>query len=113
MRTYPLNSDNGERFGFEINHTWIWIGSIVRILRSVPGVSEVRRVRGGAERIKFLLDHEKFVILEPYGDSSRYWIVPEGPSESTADQTKLHHAFAAYRNPLVRYVSGIFGRSTV
>jgi len=113
MRTYPLNRDNGERFGFEINNTWIWIGSIIRILRSVPGVSEVCRVRGGAERIKFLLDHEKFVIFEPYGDNSRYWIVPEDPSESAVDQANLHHAFAAYRNPLAKHVSSIFSRSLV
>ncbi len=111
MRTYPITSDDGKNIGFEICHTWIWIGSIMRILRSVPGVSLVSRARGDDKRITFRLENEKFVVLEPFGDNSRYWIVPEAPGESVATQDELHQAFIEYRTPLVKYVIGKFSRS--
>jgi hypothetical protein len=103
MRTYPENRDDGSLWGFEIPNTWIWIGSIERLLRSVPGASNIRRVKGDDRRIVFDLHEEKCVVMEPFGDNSRYWIGPEEPKSSTLDLGALREAFARYQSPIARF----------
>lgn len=108
MRTYPLhNRPDGTLRGFEINSTWIWIGTILNILKAVPGVSEVKRVYMREERMVFRFHGEPCVVWEPFGDNSRYWIGPESAGSSIADLGPLHQAFVSYQSPLARLLSHV------
>ena len=89
---------------------WVWIGSLLRILRSVPGVTAVRRVRGTDERIRFSLHGEDCQVLEPFRDNSRYWIGPTEAQGSAADLTELHEAFARYHTPPVMFIRRAVGK---
>jgi hypothetical protein len=43
------------------------------------GVTDVKRTWFNEDRIKFLFHGEPFVVNEPFGDNSRYWIGPVEP----------------------------------
>jgi hypothetical protein len=105
MKTYPEYRDDGALWGFEIQQTWVWIGTILRILRSVPGVSNVQRASGDDRRVLFTLNSEPCIVLEPFGDNSRYWIGPEHPKTSALDLTSLHAEFASHRSPIMKLLS--------
>ena len=107
MKTYPLLRDDGELHGFEIGNTWISIGAILRLIRSVPGVSEVRRVWFREEHVKFLYQGAPFEVWEPFGDNSRYWIGPEVPGPDTPNMTAIHSAFVEYQNPFSNLLSRV------
>lgn len=108
MRTYPLfNRPDGTLRGFEINSTWIWIGTTLDILKWVPGVTRVKRVYMREERVAFQLHGEPCVVWEPFGDNSCYWIGPESADSSTADLSALHQAFVSYRSPLARILAQV------
>ena len=44
--------------------------------------------------VTFRFNGKPFVVLEPYGDSSRYWIGPETESESPIDVSSLEGEFS-------------------
>lgn len=95
MKTYPIINDDGSLRGFEIavplSHRPIY-----RALRSVEGVTDIRRTWFNEDRIKFKFNGEPFIVWEPYGDNSRYWI---GPSEPLSEQdiSPIHVAFQQCR----------------
>lgn len=67
-------------------------------------------------RFKYL--NQEFVVWEPYGDSSRYWIGPDEPADGTLDICNLERAFRRFRSPLfeapfasLRLFRRLFGRS--
>ena len=98
MRTFPIYRPDGSLLAFEIWNTWIWIGSLLRILRAVPGVSDVRRERSGDNRITFRFMSLAYVVNEPWGDNSRYWIGPAAPEESAVvESSPLLLAFKRHR----------------
>lgn len=87
MKTYPLLNDSGQMIGFEIsNFFFSSSASVARFFKKYPGVSLTRQrrmfERGNEIHAEFDFDGLAFVVREPYGDSSRFWI---GPSEDTQD----------------------------
>jgi len=76
MKTYPIKRNDGQIFAFEIPAAGLWTGSLARRLRRAPGVANVRRVHRDDHRLKFELNGEPFVVWEPWGDNSRYWVGP-------------------------------------
>ena len=95
MRTYPIVDDDGSLRGFEIDLP-VSNRPIIRVLRSTKGVTEVTRTWFNEDRIKFLFNGEPFVVNEPYGDNSRYWIGPAS-SPSEQDLSPIHEAFQNHR----------------
>jgi hypothetical protein len=95
MKTYPIVDDDGVFRGFEIELP-ISNRPVVRVLRSIDGVTEVTKTWFNDDRIKFLFNGEPFVVNEPYGDNSRYWIGPAEPP-SPQDISPIHNAFQAHR----------------
>lgn len=76
MKTYPLKRGDGQTIAFEIPATGLWFGSLARLLQRAPGVVNVCRVRRGDTRLTFEVNGEPFVVCEPWGDNSRYWVGP-------------------------------------
>src|SRR5437016_3983549 len=102
MKTYAYRRDDGSLRGFEISNVWVSMLALKRILRSVQGVSDVRRRFFSDDRIEFVLHGETCVVHEPFGDNSRYWIGPANAGTSTLDIAPLHDAFEQYQNPISR-----------
>jgi hypothetical protein len=49
---------------------------------------------------------QAYIVWEPFGDSSRYWIGPEQGPESSPEITKLEDVFKRYRPPLYQTIIG-------
>ena len=112
MKTYPLiDEKKGDRpFAFEIENAYVGTGTIARLLAEVDGVTDVRArklFRGSSEiHVEFKYLNHDYIVWEPYGDNSRYWIGPKNPEESAGDIGNVENAFKSYRPPFYREVIG-------
>jgi hypothetical protein len=84
MKTYDIRTDQGQVIGFEINNTFVGRWRACRAARDIPGSRIIRWPRRWAlnddEFCEFELNGSRFVIVEPFGDNSRYWIVSDPPA---------------------------------
>lgn len=98
MKTYPIYSENGQLKGFEITSSWVRFGPLLRILRSVDGITEISRKCFNENRVSFKFYGRNAVINEPWSDNSRYWVGLENPDENKdIDISPIHEAFRRYR----------------
>jgi len=106
MNTYPnVDERNGKQFAFEVESSYIGVKAIARVLSSVTGVTDVAIRRPfatgwGENRARFKFKGRDFVVWEPHGDSSRYWIGPQR-EDDRIDITALEGAFRSYNPPAV------------
>lgn len=110
MRTYPILKNDSIVFAFEIEHTCVSRRSIAKLLGSAESVAGVK-LRGhfGSSddvRLEFTYRGQAFIVLEPFGDSSRYWIGPEHPGDHPGDIGKLKKIFDDYQPLLLRMMRG-------
>jgi hypothetical protein len=89
MRTFPIKDDTGQVFAFEIRaRLFGW--RLARRLRVIPGVSDVRPrklwVGSPDVHVRFQYHGREYIVWEPYGDNSRWWI---GPEDETAPHVPL------------------------
>lgn len=115
MKTHHILNDFGRVVAFEIELVFFGVRRIAALLRSVPGVEEVR-VRGLFQRpadvhIHFSYLGVGFIVLEPYADNSRYWIGPErgigdSQTDSSVDITNLERPFQEYDPPFIVKLAG-------
>ncbi len=80
MKTYPVAKEAMAPFAFEVEHIFVPRRTIARLLTTVAGVSEVR-LRGRFSsaddiRVAFTYFDRDYIVEEPHGDNSRYWIGP-------------------------------------
>ena len=109
MRTYPLFREDGSLFAFEVTSAWFFFRPLFTALRSVPGVTKLERNYFNEDRASFMYGGERWVVNEPFGDNSRYWIGPERGLSSALDARPIHEAFQnfeSFRSRLWR----LFGR---
>ena len=80
MRTYPIRDDGGVLFAFEVD-AQPFGRRLVRVLLQIDGVTDVRPRRnwtGSPDvHIRFLYRGREYVVWEPVGDNSRWWIGPD------------------------------------
>ena len=102
MKTYPISRPDGSLCGFEITSCWLIFQPLYRLLRSVPGVTDVRRNWFNDDRVTFKFHGKEAVVNEPWGDSSRYWVGLKDPNASPElDLAPIHEAFKRYRGFLI------------
>ncbi len=81
MRVYDLKDEEGRTFAFEVDNFWLGRMGVIRIVSAMPDTQIVGRPSlswfGPDVFCKFEVDGILFEALEPFGDSSRYWIGPE------------------------------------
>jgi len=77
MKTYPRLSDCGDYLGFEISNTFISLRCIISILQTKLNIQNIRKQKlfdFSENRINFIYKNKEYVVWEPFGDNSRYWI---------------------------------------
>lgn len=111
MRTYKLYKENGSLFAFEIENAYIRPKKIGILLGVINGVTKVR-VRKSFNlsddvHVQFKYQDNDFIVWEPYGDNSRYWIGPSNEENSLdVDIEPLEEAFKNYKP---QFLFKIFG----
>ncbi len=107
MKTYSIFEDSPDPFAFEIDHVYLSRRTIARILGKVEGVTEV--YQGGRfgspddVRIEFKCRGHDYIVMEPFGDNSRYWVGPKGGKDdvaAAANMGQIKAAFEGYKPPL-------------
>ena len=104
MIIHLINQKDGRLLAFEIENTYVRPKKIAALLRSVDEASDItlRKPFSSSNDIhlKFKYLGEDFIVWEPYGDSSRYWIGPKDKCKSV-DISDLAKAFEDYKLPIV------------
>jgi hypothetical protein len=107
MRTYNLTDSAGNVIAFEVSNLLLGRRGAYKVASKVPGSRVTKRpplFGGGEEFCEFEVDGELFVISEPFGDNSRYWVGANPPQPSKAfhlvrQQFEMHHVRTiSYRN---------------
>ncbi|MDP1696695.1 MAG: hypothetical protein Q8L45_02745 [Xanthomonadaceae bacterium] len=111
MKTYPsIDEKTGSVFAFEIEHVYLSNAAVARILSKISDVSDVRvrTLFSKWQGIHIWFNHQgsDFVVFEPYGDSSRYWIGPKDSIDVSVDLGRVMAAFENYHPPLLVEVIG-------
>jgi hypothetical protein len=87
MRIYDLKATDGSLRAFEVENALLTRGRVCRLAESIPGATLVRRsrlFRDTDDFCEFTLGGQTFVIEEPFGDNSRYWVgAKEQPNTSS------------------------------
>ena len=97
MKIYDLKNKDGEIYAFEIQN--IGRRKVSKIVKKIPG-SIVKKfpslfswIKGQDEFCEFEVDGCTFVIEEPFGDNSRYWIGPKNTSFLCPQLVKVRETF--------------------
>ncbi|MBC8071703.1 MAG: hypothetical protein IAG13_25485 [Deltaproteobacteria bacterium] len=110
MRTYTAKrTGDGEVAAFEIENVYVSPALVACVLSATPGVERVRSARSDLAddvRVAFTLHGRECVVVEPYGDNSRYWIGPRDGAAPAPDVSVVERALADYQPPLWRRVLG-------
>jgi hypothetical protein len=104
---------------FQVENVYIGPAAIVRLLTGIDGVSDIQLRQMFAKssdiHVRFKYLGRSYIVWEPYGDNSRYWIGPadmvagekDVPQlDSPVDIASLEDAFKRYRPPLHRALLG-------
>ena len=102
MKTHPILRADGSMLAFEVTSAWISFRPLFKILRSVDGITNARRNYFNENRLTFLFCGQPFVVNEPWGDNSRYWVGPKQPDQCSIDVGRINKAFNDYKGPLAQ-----------
>ena len=105
MDTYPSKDEKTDILvSFEIDNTYASPSMVAGVLSKVDGVTnvKVRRLFSKWEDVHvwFRYKNVDCIVLEPFGDNSRYWIGPKN-SEEKFDFHDIEKAFKRYRPPFL------------
>src|SRR4051812_9120092 len=102
MTLFEIRDEQGRLVAFQVSSVFVSRRQVARIVRSIPGARTTFSPRffswPQAVVCKFEIDGGNFLVEEPFGDNSRYWI--------GADPSGWHPAFSrvasAFENAAVR-----------
>jgi len=105
MNTYLILDNIGKPFAFEVENFYLSPSKAATLLRSVNGVSDIQQRRLFRQpmdvHVRFRFRGVPFIVWEPYGDSSRYWIGPADEQQAHPDVVDLQAAFGRYDPPVL------------
>lgn len=112
MNTYEITNKDGTAFAFEIDNVYITPRKIGKLLTSTDGVTKgkVRKLFdfGNENRLEFEYLGGNFVVWEPFGDNSRYWIGPKDAEERLPQIAAIERIFEKYKPPrLVKFIGDL------
>lgn len=115
MVTYPIFTDPEDKlkiFAFEIDNTWVSVAGVAKVISAVNGVSTVKRRRlfsfPDDIHITFMYLGTPYIVWEPWGDNSRYWIGPDDIKDGYMQNiAQLENAFKDYDAPGDKWLIGV------
>lgn len=110
MQTYLGEGiESSSAIGFEIDNIYVSLEKIVNILEGIHDVTVVKKrklfTKWEGIHIWFNYLNHECVVVEPFGDSSRYWIGFNSLEEGL-DISVIESAFRQYQPPLIVKVLG-------
>jgi hypothetical protein len=114
MKTFPAASLASRQIAFEISNVFVTRRQIAKLISGIPGVTRVvvGAHFGSSSDLRLTFDYygEEYIVWEPYGDSSRYWIGPRSLTDASRDCAELEHAFQRFEPSLfVRGIHALLG----
>lgn len=111
MKTYSiLDEALGHAFAFEVENAYVSASTVAQLLTGIEGVTAVRKrkaLRGPPDvHIEFKYLGRDYLVWEPFGDNSRYWIGPKTKEEPAPDIQMIEDRFRAHRPRLARKLFG-------
>lgn len=105
MRIYPLSTAEGVSQAFEVDNVLLTRGQACKIAESIPEAVIIKRsrlFRDTDDFCEFKIGDDVFVIEEPFGDNSRYWVGPKDakPSSSLGVVRGAFEAHRSWRMPV-------------
>jgi hypothetical protein len=99
MKIQEIKDKAGQVFAFEVVN--FGRHRACRFVSKIPGVSIVKRQKhfefnSDDEFCEFELNGKRFVVWEPFGDNSRFWI-GSNPPNWCAEMDEIRNAFASYK----------------
>jgi hypothetical protein len=99
VKIRDMHDNDGVLTGFVVSNLLLRRRGVGRIIRSLAGARIIReqppfRVGGRDDFLEFVLDGITFLVIEPFGDNSEYWVVSE---PTTGDSQQLREAREAFR----------------
>ena len=115
MKTFPMTAKGSDRrIAFEIANVFISLAKITRLLEGIDGVTDVQQRRMFSEssdiHIEFKYRGQPYVVWEPFGDNSRYWIGPKHIADDVYEIDQVEDAFKSYRSTIRRILDNILPR---
>ena len=104
MRTFDIKNENGDLIGFEVQNLFIGRNKVVKTIASITGSEILLRPRlfDGAEIFcEFRLEGENFIVEEPFGDNSRYFIAHKNGAKT--EQLNIVKSVFECLNPFVGF----------
>jgi hypothetical protein len=96
MKTYDLTDTEGRAFAFEVDNIFLPRRTACRVARDIPGAKLIRTPRffpSEEEFCEFEIEGVSFILWQPWGDNSRYWIGPR-PERWVPQLAAVRDAFA-------------------
>lgn len=111
MKTYPVEDGKGNEFAFEVENAYIRPRKIAELLVKIKGVTDIqlRKIFDTSPdtHVKFKYFETDFVVFEPFGDSSRYWIGPKSEKDYFLTPIeKMEKVFKEYKLPIFAKLFG-------
>ncbi len=105
MKTYSLFKDN-VLHAFEIDNSYLNPKIIAKFLVNRPGISNIRahKLEDRDDRLEFDFRGIRYIVSEPFGDNSRYWIGPQNPSLTMMETRELESFFVSFNPPIYRKI---------
>jgi hypothetical protein len=83
MKLFEIRDSQGRVVAFEISNLFVSRRRVSRIVKSIPGARTTLSPRffswSQAVFCKFEIDGGNFLVEEPFGDNSRYWVGCDPP----------------------------------
>ena len=97
-------------YAFDIDNILISITKAAELIKSVEGVSGITARKlfskdDSCVHLNFYYQSEAYVLYEPYGDSSEYWIGPKN-KDVNIDISAIEKKFNEYEPPFFRKLLG-------
>lgn len=105
MQTYPITDEAGNLVAFEIENVYIRPGTMAYLLSQQSDVADIRerKLFSGDDELRLAFKYKEipFVVAEPFGDSSRYWIGPKGDLDASisGELRTLREIIESYQPP--------------
>jgi len=113
MTTYRLANEKVAVFAFEVSVLETGQRAIAKLLQNIDGVSNVsvrEPFSSSNALVKFTYQNVDFVVFEPFGDNSRYWIGPLQTYTDYVDISCIEQNFrCASSNKLLSFLARLFG----